>query len=169
MIADARSSATISFDPNCRPNLVTDKAAYVARMGTFVDSADIVRMSDVDFNYLYGKPAYAAKAEEFLSGGGSLFVITRGTDGAQAWHSAAGAIEVGAPEVTVVDTVGAGDSFQAALLFALHKQGRLGRTRLKDISANELRCALSFACNCAALTCMRVGADPPRSNEVAWG
>jgi fructokinase len=168
MIADARSSATISFDPNCRPNLVTDKAAYVARMGTFVDSADIVRMSDVDFNYLYGTEAYAARAEEFLAGGGSLFVITRGMNGAQAWHPTAGAIEVGSPAVTVVDTIGAGDSFQAALLFALHKQGRLARDGLNDTSANELRRALSFASSCAALTCTRIGADPPRSNDVAW-
>ncbi|MDI4231901.1 carbohydrate kinase [Bradyrhizobium sp. Arg237L] len=168
MVADAKSSATISFDPNCRPNLVKDKTAYLARMDRFIDSADIVRMSDVDFDYLYGKEAYAAKAEEFLAGGGSLFVITRGMKGAQAWHPAAGAIEVGAPAVTVVDTIGAGDSFQAALLFALHKQGRLGRSGLKDTKANELRSALSFACSCAALTCTRVGADPPRSNEVAW-
>jgi fructokinase len=168
LIADARASATISFDPNCRPNLVTDKTAYLARMGAFGDSSDIVRMSDVDFSYLYGDEAYAAKAEQLLARGCSLFVITRGIKGAQAWHPAAGTVEVGAPAITVVDTIGAGDSFQAALLFALHRQGRLARRVLKDISANELRSALSFACSCAALTCTRVGADPPRSNEVVW-
>ncbi|MGY3617918.1 carbohydrate kinase family protein [Bradyrhizobium sp. USDA 10063] len=168
MVADARSSATISLDPNCRPNLVTDKAAYLARMDTFVDSADVVRMSDVDFNYLYGDEAYAAKAEQLLARGCSLFVITRGTKGALAWHPVAGAVEVGAPAIKVVDTIGAGDSFQAALLFALHKQRRLGRSGLKDTSANELRRALSFACKCAALTCTRVGADPPRADEIAW-
>ncbi|WP_027578997.1 carbohydrate kinase [Bradyrhizobium sp. Ai1a-2] len=168
MVADAKSSATISFDPNCRPNLVKDKTAYLASMDTFVDSADIVRMSDVDFDYLYGKEACAAKAEQFLARGGSLFVVTRGMKGAQAWHPTAGAVEVAAPAVTVVDTIGAGDSFQAALLFALHKQGRLGRSGLRGTDANELRCALSFACSCAALTCTRVGADPPHGSEVAW-
>ena len=168
MIEDAKSFATISFDPNCRPNLVNEKAAYLASVSAFVDSADIVRMSNVDFDYLYGDEANAARAEAFLARGGNLFVITRGIKGAQAWHSTAGAIDVAAPAIKVVDTIGAGDSFQAALLFALHKQGRLGRSRLKDTSANELRCALSFACSCAALTCTRVGADPPRSNEVAW-
>jgi fructokinase len=68
----------------------------------------------------------------------------------------------------VADTIGAGDSFQAALLFALHKQGRLARQQLKDIGADELRGALSFAANCAGLTCTRPGADPPWSHEIIW-
>lgn len=168
MIADAKSSATISLDPNCRPNLVTDKTAYLSRMSAFIDSADIVRMSDVDFSYLYGDEDYAAKAEQLLGRGCSLFVITRGIKGAQAWHPAAGAVEVAAPAVKVEDTIGAGDSFQAALLYSLHRLGRLGRSALKDISADELRYALSFASNCAALTCTRIGANPPRINEVVW-
>ncbi|MBR0823977.1 carbohydrate kinase [Bradyrhizobium manausense] len=168
LIADARVSATISFDPNCRPNLVNDKPAYLARMGEFAANADIVRMSDVDFTYLYGNEPYAARAQALLAQGASLVVITRGIDGAIAWHATAGQIEVAAPKVTVVDTIGAGDSFQAALLFALHKQGRLQRMRLRDISADELRRALSFAANCAGLTCTRPGADPPRIGEISW-
>jgi fructokinase len=168
MIADARQSATISFDPNCRPNLVRDKLGYLDRMRAFAESADIVRMSDVDFTYLCGKEAYVARAESLLARGCSLFVITRGMDGVQAWHGAVGVIEARAPIVEVADTIGAGDSFQAALLFALHKQDRLGRSRLKQISADELGRALSFACECAALTCTRIGADPPSCDEVVW-
>jgi fructokinase len=168
LIADARASATISFDPNCRPNLVKDKKLYVGRMNAFADSADIIRMSDVDFAYLYGEETYAAKAQQLLARGASLFVITRGMDGVQAWHSKAGFLSVAAPAIEVVDTIGAGDSFQAALLFALHKQGRLVRHNLQQIEPRELRRALAFACNCAALTCTRMGADPPRSGEVAW-
>jgi fructokinase len=76
-------------------------------------------------------------------------------------------IEVDAPVVKVVDTIGAGDSFQAALLAALHRLDRIERKRLRDISAAELRRALSFACKCAAFTCTRAGADPPRSGELA--
>lgn len=169
LVADARVSATISFDPNCRPNLVKDKPAYLARMAAFAASADIVRMSDVDFTYLYGSEPYAARANALLAQGASLVVITRGIDGAIAWHPSAGQIEVAAPKVTVADTIGAGDSFQAALLFALHKQGRLKRQQLRDIGADELRRALSFAANCAGLTCTRPGADPPRIGEISWG
>ena len=93
--------------------------------------------------------------------------VTRGTKGAQAWHCELGAIEVGAPAVEVVDTIGAGDSFQAALLFALAQLKRIERENLRAVRAGELRKALAFACQCAALTCTRAGADPPWQSEVA--
>lgn len=165
-IDDARANVTIALDPNCRPNLVRDKEAYRARILAFCGKADIVKMSDVDFTYLFGDEAYAARAEALLSGGASLVVITRGHDGALAWHREAGTIEAAAPVVKVVDTIGAGDSFQAALLAALHRLDRIARQRLGDISAADLVRALSFACKCAAFTCTRPGADPPRSREL---
>ncbi len=168
LIADARASSTISFDPNCRPNLVKDKPAYLARMAEFADGTDLIKMSDVDFAYLFGDEPYAQRASTLLARGVSLVVITRGNNGATAWHARAGKIEVSAPKVEVADTIGAGDSFQAALLFALHRQGRLARDRLKDIASDELRRALSFAAKCAGLTCKRPGADPPWSHEIAW-
>ena len=166
LIADARGSATISFDPNCRPNLVQDRTAYGARVSAFAESADIVKLSDVDFDYLYGEEASADWASAMLARGPSLIVITRGTKGVQAWHRKAGAIDVDPPKVEVVDTIGAGDSFQAALLFALRELGCLERVKLRALGASELRRALSFACACAAVTCTRAGADPPRRSEV---
>ncbi|MGY0574920.1 carbohydrate kinase family protein [Bradyrhizobium sp. RDM12] len=168
LLADARAASTISFDPNCRPNLVNHKPAYLARMVEFAASADLIKMSDVDFTYLFGEEPYQQRASALLKQGTSLVVITRGNHGAIGWHAKAGQIEVEAPKVEVADTIGAGDSFQAALLFALHKQGRLARPQLKDIGGNELRRALSFAANCAGLTCTRPGADPPWSHEVSW-
>ena len=168
LIADAQASSTISFDPNCRPNLVKDKPAYLARMAEFAGKVDLIKMSDVDFAYLFGEEPYRQRASALLGQGPSLVVITRGNSGAIAWHAKAGEIEVEAPKIEVADTIGAGDSFQAALLFALHKQGRLARQHLKDISTEELRRALSFAANCAGLTCTRPGADPPWSHEISW-
>lgn len=168
LISDAKSSATISFDPNCRPNLVKDKPRYLARMSRFCETADIVRMSDVDFSYLYGDQPYRERANALLADGAGLVIITRGIHGAVAWHPAAGQIEIAAPAATVIDTIGAGDSFQAALLVALHKQGRLGRQQLENVDAGELRRAPTFAANCAALTCTRPGADPPRSSEIEF-
>ncbi|WP_407150751.1 carbohydrate kinase family protein [Bradyrhizobium sp. ORS 86] len=165
-IDDARASVTISLDPNCRPNLVADKEAYRARMQTFCRKADIVKMSDVDFAYLFGDEPYADRAATLLSEGASLVVITRGNSGARAWHRHAGSIEAASPAVKVVDTIGAGDSFQAAMLAALHRLGRIERQHLADITAAELKRALSFACKCAAFTCTRAGADPPRSREL---
>jgi fructokinase len=166
MVNEARRSTTISFDPNCRPDLVRDKASYVARMAEFAAVADIIRMSDVDFDYLYGDGDYAGRAKSMIAAGANLVVVTRGAQGVQAWHRASGAVEAAAPTVTVVDTVGAGDSFQAALLYALHALGRIERDALKATSAAELHRALSFASICAAITCGRAGADPPRHDEL---
>jgi fructokinase len=166
MVEDIRGSATISFDPNCRPNLVKHKARYVERMDAFAANAAIVRMSDVDFEFLYGGGDYAGRAKSLLAAGASLVVVTRGVQGAQAWHREAGAIEVQAPAVKVVDTIGAGDSFQAALLFALRAIGRIEALSLAQANSGELRRALSFAAICAAFTCGRAGADPPRRSDV---
>lgn len=166
MIDDADGSTTISFDPNCRPNLVGDKARYVERMDAFAAAADIVRMSDVDFDFLYGGRDHAERARSFIAAGTSLVVVTRGIKGSQAWHRQAGLVEVEAPATTVVDTIGAGDSFQAALLFALRAIGRIKREVLAQMTADELFRALSFASACAAFTCGRAGADPPRQSDV---
>ena len=123
LIKDARASTTVSFDPNCRPNLVHDKQQYVRRMTEFTARADIVRLSDNDFAFLYGDSEHAAKAKTLLAGGVALFVVTRGIRGAVAWHARAGVVEVEARPVELVDTIGAGDSFQAGLLFALKQWG----------------------------------------------
>src|SRR3989441_9634160 len=130
MIEDAGSATTISFDPNCRPNLVRDKARYVDRMDAFAAAADIVRMSDVDFEFLYGGGDYEERAKSLLATGTSLVVVTRGIKGAQAWHRAAGPGKVEAPTTDVGDTIGAGDSFQASLVFALRALGRIKRGAL---------------------------------------
>lgn len=166
MIEDAGGATTISFDPNCRPNLVGDKARYIDRMDTFAAAADIVRMSDVDFEFLHGRGDYGEKAMSLIGAGTSLVVVTQGIKGAQAWHRAAGPVRVEAPVIDVVDTVGAGDSFQAALLFALRAIGRIERGALAQMNAGELDRALSFAAACAAFTCSRAGADPPRHFDV---
>jgi fructokinase len=167
MIDDADASVTISFDPNCRPALVRHKARYVDQMDAFAAAADIVRMSDVDFEFLYGGSDYAGRAKSFIEAGASLVVITRGIDGAQAWHGKAGMVEVRAPAIDVVDTIGAGDSFQAALLFALRALGRISAQALIEINPDELGRVLSFASICAAFTCGRAGADPPRATDVS--
>ena len=166
MVEDARASVTISFDPNCRPKLVKHKARYAEQMDTFASAADIVRMSDVDFEFLYGGSDHAERAKSLIKAGARLVVVTRGIKGAQAWHREAGVVEVEAPTLDVVDTIGAGDSFQAALLFALRALGLIGRQALAQTNCDELARVLSFAASCAAFTCGCAGADPPRRSEV---
>jgi fructokinase len=166
MIEDGGGSTTISFDPNCRPNLIRHKARYIDQMNALAAAADIVRMSDVDFEFLYGGSDYGERAMSFIAAGASLVVVTRGINGAQAWHRGAGLVKVEAPTIGVVDTIGAGDSFQAALLFALRAIGRIRRGTLAQLNSDELGRALSFASTCAAFTCGRAGADPPRQSDV---
>ena len=166
MIEDAAGSTTISFDPNCRPNLVRHKVRYVDQMNAFAAVANIVRMSDVDFEFLYGDSDCGERAKSLIAAGASLIVVTRGIKGAQAWHREAGLVEVQAPAIDVVDTIGAGDSFQAALLFALRAIGRIKTSALAQMNSGELRRALSFASMCAAFTCAHAGADPPRRSDV---
>ncbi len=165
--ADARGKTTISFDPNCRPGRVTDKSRYLANVEQFVAASDIIRMSDADFDYLYGGDDYATKARAMLAAGAKLVVVTCGERGALGL-----ARRVLMPSrlrllpTRVADTVGAGDSFQAALLFALRELGRIKRDGLAQATQGELRRALSFAAACAAVTCSRAGANPPRLIEV---
>jgi fructokinase len=166
MIREARGSTSICFDPNCRPNLIKDKSRFVESMDAFASTADIIRMSEGDFRYLYGEDDFSSKANSMIAAGANLFVITRGSRGAHAWHREAGAIEVAAPAVRVVDAIGAGDTFQGALLFALHAIGRIRPSSLVCATATELRGVLSFASLCAAFTCGRAGADPPRYTDV---
>ncbi|WP_181708442.1 carbohydrate kinase family protein [Chthonobacter rhizosphaerae] len=166
MAKAARDLTTVSFDPNCRPSLVRDKADYGRRMEAFAANADIVRMSDVDFDYLYGGSDYAPKAEALLSGGATLVIVTRGGKGVIAWHKTAGCVEVPAPKVDVVDTIGAGDTFQGTTLVALKEAQLIEREALEGATAADIANALGFGVKCAAITCSRAGANPPWRREL---
>ncbi len=161
LVDEARAAGVpISFDPNCRPSLVANIDGYRRRMAEFFRRADIVKLSDVDFNYLYGHDDHAA---ERIADAARLVVVTRGAEGISAWHREAGAVAVPAPRVSVADTIGAGDSFQGAMLAALHEAGGLRG----PVTADGLRAILAFAAGCAAVTVGRPGADPPWRHEVA--
>lgn len=166
LVEEARHTTTVSFDPNCRPNLVEDKADYVARMDLFARGSHIVRMSDADFAFLYGNSDFGAKAVTLSSTGTPLFIITRGAGDVLAWHKGAGLVAVKAPSTKVVDTIGAGDSFQAALLVALRETKLIARQSLEAMDASQLSRVLEFAVTCAAVTCSRAGANPPWSFEL---
>jgi fructokinase len=166
MLGEARGSATVSFDPNCRPTLVRDKADYIRRMEDFLARADIIRMSDADFEFLFRSADYAAKAATLIESGATLVIVTRGERGVLAWHRRAGYIEVTAPHVDVVDTIGAGDTFQGALLVALREMQAIATQDLVASDIAKLHKALTFAVTCAAVTCGRAGADPPRRSDL---
>jgi fructokinase len=118
-----------------------------------------------DLELLFPGRSPADVAEEALSAGAGLVVVTRGRDGATGF-TVGSAVHVPAVPVAVVDTVGAGDTFQAALLTWLSEKGCLDRAGLAALDRRQVEAALSFAVRAASITCGRRGADMPRRAEL---
>ena len=165
----AHPTATISYDPNCRPSIITDVGYAREQAERFVALADVVKASDEDLEWLYPEDPAEVTARRWLELGPALVVVTRGSRGAWA-VSAAGESTAAVPAVTVTDTVGAGDSFMSALLVGLmerHLDGGARRSELVRISAGDLAAVLDFAVRAAAVTVSRAGANPPFRSELA--
>ncbi len=157
--------SVISYDPNIRANVEPDLEVWRATLQWMLPRTHLLKVSDEDLALLYpGQPVeqFAAQA---LAAGTPLVVVTRGAEGAIGFTARA---SVRAPQVavTVVDTVGAGDTFQAALLTWAAETGRLTPAALADVDAAALAQALGFAARAAAITCSRRGADLPRRAEL---
>lgn len=158
-----RTAATITYDPNVRPALITERGQAIARIDRLVEKADVVKASDEDLRWIDPgrSPEQIATAWQTL--GPSIVAVTMGERGAFA-VSAAGVVRVGAPPVQVVDTVGAGDAFMTGLIDALWSLGLLGAERrraLARIDLAELEYVLGEAALASALTVARAGADLP--------
>ena len=158
-----RDRATVSYDPNVRPQLMGERESAAARIESFVALTDVVKASTEDLEWLYPEQDPRDVALRWLRLGPAVVVVTRGEGGAFAVTSDAAA-SVPARAVEVVDTIGAGDAFMAGLLAALDDLGLLGRENeaaLRAIAAAGLELILTFASRCAAITVSRSGADPP--------
>ncbi len=155
----------ISLDPNIRPGFVRDAAAYRARLSRMLAIADIVKVSDEDLNWLAPGRAFAEIAREWLAAGTSVAILTCGGEGALAL-TAAGMVEIAAVKAEVVDTVGAGDTFNGGFLAGLRRAGLLSRDALKAVSPDALREPLTLAARAAAVTVSRAGANPPFAAEL---
>jgi fructokinase len=156
----------IALDPNIRPTLIGDRAAYMARLGRCVALADIVKLSEDDLAWLAPGTSFEALAADWLARGAKLIVLTRGASGASAISANASA-SVQARPVTVADTVGAGDTVSAALLANFAERGLLTKAKIAALTRDELTAALDFATRAAAIAVSRPGADPPWRRELA--
>lgn len=171
-VEHAHPNATISFDPNCRPSIITDRDYARAQVERFVALSDVVKASDEDLEWLYPGVDVLESARRWLRLGGSagpaVVVVTRGSDGP--WGvTASGEAQVDAPKVDVADTVGAGDSFMAALLSGIVDHGLAGaqnRDELHAMPAEVLEGILNHAARAAAITVSRPGANPPTRAEL---
>jgi len=155
----------LSVDPNCRPTLTRDVVRYRQRVQRIFALAEIIRLSRSDMAFLVPDLPAEAAAATWLAGGAKLVVLTEGAAGATAWWPG-GRVHVPAAKAEVVDTIGAGDSFLAALLVHIDAAGRLSGEGLARLTAVEVEAALAFAASVAAVTCTRSGADPPWRHEL---
>lgn len=147
------------LDPNIRPGFVTDEAAYRARLARMAARADIVKLSDEDLAWLGWEP------QRLLAEGAALVVVTRGAAGATG-YAPGFTVQAAPPPVTVADTVGAGDAFNAGLLAALARAGALSRGGIAALGPQGLEAALAFGVRVAAATVTRPGANPPWLHEL---
>ena len=128
--------------------------------------ADIVKLSDEDLSWLEGPGEIAALARGLLARGPKAVFVTEGAKGAHGF-TAGHAAFVPAQKVTVADTVGAGDTFNAGVLAALDRAGVLSRDGLARLGEADLVAALDLGVRAAAVTVSRAGANPPWAHEIA--
>ena len=158
-----RSAATISVDPNVRPTLSPKREQVSQRIEWLVERSDVVKVSDEDLRWLYPARTPEQSARGWLKAGPALVAVSMGPQGT-AGFCRDGEVRVAAHSVTVVDTVGAGDSLMAGLLDALWAMNLLGadrRARLAQIDRTALEQCLEWSAAAAALTVSRAGADLP--------
>lgn len=174
LLASARESATITYDPNARPALMGDHSQALTAIERVVAISDVVKASDEDLAWLLtGRTATAAGvdglAREWASRGPAMVVVTSGGDGAIAYVHDGRTVSVTAPQVDVADTVGAGDSFMSGLIDGLWSADLLGAERreaLRSIDDATLTAVLERCTRIGAITVSRAGANPPTRGEL---
>ncbi|MWD27614.1 carbohydrate kinase [Aquicoccus sp. SCR17] len=151
------------IDPNIRPGFITDEARYRARLKAMLAGADIVKVSDEDLAWIAGSD----DAGDLLSmSGAALVLVTKGADGVEA-TTRHHRFTVPARKAEVVDTVGAGDTFNAGLLAGLERTSLLSREAVRTALPEALRPAVELGAAAAAVTVSRAGANPPWSEELS--
>jgi len=155
------------IDPNIRPGFIAGKeSVYRSRIERMIARADIVKLSDEDLHWLMGAGDVERLARKIIGTGPKLVFITQGEQGARAF-SATQARFMAAERVSVADTVGAGDTFNAGVLAALHAEGVLSKLGLVALPDRVLDAALMLGTRAAAVTVSRPGANPPWIHELS--
>jgi fructokinase len=167
LVERQRGRSLIVYDPNVRLTIEPRVQVWRDTLQWMLQRTDVLKVSEEDIDALYPSLSIAAFVDRALEAGVALVVVTRGEHGVVAATRALPVLELPALPVAVVDTVGAGDTFQAGLLAWLQRGGYLTRLAVESIGANALTEALRFAARAAAITCSRRGADLPYLRELS--
>jgi fructokinase len=165
LVIEYSRRCVIAFDPNVRVGVEADLAKWRARFEFMMHHASVIKLSDEDLELLYPGVATQHLAERCLSAQVALVIVTRGAEGASGW-TRQGRIDVTSPKIELLDTVGAGDTVQAAVLTWLDEQRLLSITGIETLATAQTTELLKFAVSAAAITCSRRGADLPRRGEL---
>ena len=157
----------VSLDPNVRVSVISDMAGYRARIRRMCERTHLLKLSDEDLAALFpGLEPESAIAALRAATSARFVVLTRGGDGISAWMDGS---RIDMPAETIpqlVDTVGAGDAFSAALLAGLAETGALSPNGLDALTGDTLHALLRHANAAAALNCTRAGCNPPTRAEL---
>ncbi|MER7013985.1 carbohydrate kinase [Saccharopolyspora sp. NPDC000359] len=165
LFREAERGRFVALDPNIRADLITDPDAYRARFRSWLPAVGLLKVSDDDAGWLADGGDVLDAARDWQRQGPAAVVLTRGADGLTA-VTADGEVTVPGQRVQVADTIGAGDTVQAALLAWLHRNDALSAAGVRKLDGEQWEQALRFAAAAAAITVSRPGAEPPWAGEL---
>jgi fructokinase len=167
MMVDASEAHVTMIDPNIRPSFVRDETAFRARLTRMIGASDILKLSDEDLEWLEGKGEIDDLAKGLLAKGVKLVLITKGSDGATAYHADyAVHVPTNPVDLSNSDTIGAGDTFNAGVLASLSENDLLSKASIAALSEADAKAALSYGMKAARVTVSRKGANPPWKHEL---
>jgi fructokinase len=159
----------LTFDPNVRHPLDGENEVDVRKRAKKLASlSHVVKASDEDLNWIFSNNNPQDSAIKIIESGASLVIVTLGKKGAFAVNKKHEIVEVTANEIEVIDTIGAGDTFAAALITQLLENSWINKNALENLGSDDLTEILTHCSAASAITCSRQGANPPLRHEVSW-
>jgi len=162
-----KKKMALCWDPNIRPAFISSREEFMTRFALMVGVCDLIKMSDEDVAWLYpGQDPEEVASTLFAEHKPALLILTKGSEGSVGFATSGNARVPAGECSTLVDTVGAGDTFMAATIAELFSQNLLSRAGLESIKSEQLQAVLQTASAAAAINCGRAGCQPPTKEEI---
>ena len=157
----------ISIDVNARPQSQDNTQLYYKAIKRLLEYADIIKLSEEDIHHVYDSSKYSDIAKQLLDQGASLIALTFGDKGAQLLNQTEHVECTGYQCTDIIDTIGSGDIFIAALIsWLLNQYPQLTKSNIKNLNKRELQLATHYACAAATINIGRRGCQPPTIEEI---